>query len=110
MSRARITTLHGFAQRILAEHPIDAGLAPVFEIDEDVEARVRFVERWTQFRDDLFDDGTAAADLLRLHALGLSTERLRDVARMLHQRWDALVGIEFAVPELPKVDLVAITT
>src|SRR5205823_5678529 len=54
IDRATITTLHGFAQRILAEHPLDVGLAPVFEIDDEVRARVRFVERWTQFRDELF--------------------------------------------------------
>src|SRR4051794_23313596 len=52
IDRATITTLHGFAQRILAEHPLDAGLAPIFEIDDDVQSRVRFVERWMQFRDD----------------------------------------------------------
>src|SRR4051794_18261086 len=109
IDRATITTLHGFAQRILAEHPLDAGLAPIFDIDDDVQARVRFVERWTAFRDELFDDETAAADLLRLHALGLSTDRLREVARLLHQRWDALVGVDFPVPPLPTIDLGAIT-
>ncbi|MEY2403330.1 MAG: ATP-dependent helicase/nuclease subunit, partial [Acidimicrobiaceae bacterium] len=56
IDRATITTLHGFAQRILAEHPLDVGLAPVFDIDDEVQARVRFVERWMHFRDDLFDD------------------------------------------------------
>src|SRR2546423_366301 len=95
IDRATITTLHGFAQRILAEHPLDVGLAPVFEIDDDVRARVRFVERWTQFRDELFDDESAATDLLRWHALGFQTDRLRDVARLLHQRWDELVHVEF---------------
>ena len=109
IDRATITTLHGFAQRILAEHPLDVGLAPVFEIDDDVRARVRFVERWTQFRDELFDDETAANDLLRLHALGFQTDRLRDVARLLHQRWDELVGVEFPLPEPPVVDVKPIT-
>src|SRR5436190_13403688 len=71
IDRATITTLHGFAQRILAEHPLDVGLAPVFEIDDDVQSRVNFLERWIRFRDELFDDPAAAADLLHLHALGL---------------------------------------
>ena len=35
IDRATITTLHGFAQRILAENPLDAGLAPMFEIDDE---------------------------------------------------------------------------
>ena len=110
IDRATITTLHGFAQRILAEHPLDVGLAPVFEIDDEVRARVRFVERWTQFRDELFDDETAALDLLRLHALGMYTDRLRDVARLLHQRWDQLVGVEFPVPPPVHVDVTPIIT
>jgi ATP-dependent helicase/nuclease subunit A len=109
IDRATITTLHGLAQRILAEHPLDVGLAPVFDIDDDVQARVRFVERWMRFRDELFDDESAAADLLVFHALGFSTDRLREVARLLHQRWDALVGVEFPVPALPSVDVTAIT-
>ncbi|MEY2451901.1 MAG: ATP-dependent helicase/nuclease subunit [Acidimicrobiaceae bacterium] len=109
IDRATITTLHGFAQRILAEHPLDVGLAPVFEVDDEVQARVRFVERWMRFRDELFEDDTAAADLLILHALGFSTDRLREVARLLHQRWDALVGVEFPIPELPVVDVSGIT-
>ena len=109
IDRATITTLHGFAQRILAEHPLDAGLAPVFEVDDDVRARVRFVERWMRFRDALFDDESAALDLLRLHALGFQTDRLREVARLLHQRWDELVGVEFPVPPPVAVDVSTIT-
>src|SRR3954452_3943432 len=35
IDRATITTLHGFAQRILAEHPLDVGLAPVFEVEDE---------------------------------------------------------------------------
>ena len=108
VDRATITTLHGFAQRILAEHPLDVGLAPVFEIDDEVRARVRFVERWTQFRDELFDDESAAGDLLRLHALGVPTDRLREVARLLHQRWDELVDVEFPMPPPVTIDVAPI--
>ena len=41
-------TLHGFAQRILAEHPLAAGPTH-FEVVDDVEAAVRFDERWSEF-------------------------------------------------------------
>jgi ATP-dependent exoDNAse (exonuclease V) beta subunit len=42
---AALSTLHGFAQRILAEHPLEAGLPPRFEVVDDVEAAVRFEQR-----------------------------------------------------------------
>src|SRR5262245_18019389 len=92
IDHATITTLHGFAQRILAENPLAAGLPPRFEVDDEVRARVRFVERWGAFCDELFVDTEAAGDLLVMHALGLTTRRLRDVANLLHGRWDRLVG------------------
>ena len=105
---ATITTLHGFAYRILAEHALDAGLPPTFEVDDDVRARVRFLERWTRFRDELFDDPSAARDLLVAHALRLTDDHLRALTRLLHDRWDRLVGVEFPVPELPAVDVSSI--
>src|SRR5581483_8981142 len=34
LDTATITTLHGFAYRILAEHALEAGLPPAFEVDD----------------------------------------------------------------------------
>ena len=61
LDAATITTLHGFAHRILREYPLDAGLPPAFEVDDEVHARVRFNERWKRFRDELFTDATSTA-------------------------------------------------
>ncbi len=108
LDTATITTLHGFAHRVLAEYPLDAGLPPAFEVEDDVQARVRFNERWKQFRDELFADSTFARDLLVAHALELRPDALRDLAKLLHDRWDQLVGIDFPVPPLPDVDPVPI--
>ncbi|HEY2815063.1 MAG TPA: UvrD-helicase domain-containing protein [Acidimicrobiales bacterium] len=108
LDTATITTLHGFAHRILAEYPLDAGLPPAFDVDDEVQARVRFNERWLTFRDDLFADPDAARELLVAQALELSTSATRDVARLLHGRWDRLVDVEFAVPPLPEIDVASI--
>jgi ATP-dependent helicase/nuclease subunit A len=105
IDHATITTLHGFAQRILAEHPLAAGLPPRFEVADEVQARVRFVERWNAFCDDLFADPEAAGDLLVVHALGLQMRRLREVANLLHGRWDRLVGVRFDPPPRLPIDL-----
>ncbi|HEX2383724.1 MAG TPA: UvrD-helicase domain-containing protein [Acidimicrobiales bacterium] len=104
LDAATITTLHGFANRILREYPLDAGLPPAFEVEDEVQARVRFNERWKRFRDDLFADPAYGPDLLLGHALWLSPDATCDLARLLHGRWDRLVGIEFASPPLPDVD------
>ena len=45
IDEAVITTLHGFAQRILAEHPVAAHLPPAFEVDEGIPAELEFVQR-----------------------------------------------------------------
>ncbi|MBW3669355.1 MAG: UvrD-helicase domain-containing protein, partial [Actinobacteria bacterium] len=39
---AAIQTLHGFAQRILSTHPVEAGLPPGFEVVGETESSVSF--------------------------------------------------------------------
>ena len=87
---AALSTLHGFAQRILAEHPLEAGLPPRFEVVDDVEAAVRFEERWTQFLDALVADPELEPVLLPALALGVDFDHLRRVARVLHEHYERL--------------------
>ena len=94
IDEAVITTLHGFAQRILAEHPVAAGLPPAFEVDEGIPAELEFVARWSSFVDGLLAD--AELDhVLRVGAtLSLSIPRLGEIARLLKDRWDRLDPVE----------------
>jgi ATP-dependent helicase/nuclease subunit A len=108
IDEASITTIHGFAHRLLTEHAIDAGLPPAFEVEEGVAASLAFAERWRRFCDDLFDDAGAADDLRLAFTLRISLGRLRQVAQALHARWDRLVGVELVRPPLPRPDLSAI--
>ena len=87
---AALSTLHGFAQRILAEHPLEAGLPPRFEVVDDVEAAVRFEERWGQFLDALVADPELEPVLLPALALGVDFDHLRRVARVLHEHYERL--------------------
>lgn len=101
---ATITTLHGFAQRILAEHPLEAGLPPAFEVEEGIPAELAFVERWRGFLDDLLADEELADDLRAAITLGLEPYRLAEVARAFHDRWDRLESSTLADPgPLPAV-------
>ena len=50
LDRAAIGTLHSFAQRILSEYPIEAGLPPRIEVLDEIGSQLVFETRW---RDDL---------------------------------------------------------
>jgi ATP-dependent exoDNAse (exonuclease V) beta subunit len=104
---AALSTLHGFAQRILAEHPLEAGLPPRFEVVDDVEAAVRFEERWGEFLDALVADPELEPVLLPALALGVDFDHLRRVARVLHEHYERLRSAPtVAVPsDRPPVDV-----
>jgi ATP-dependent helicase/nuclease subunit A len=101
IDEAVITTLHGFAQRILAEHPLAAGLPPAFEVDEGIPAELELVERWSAFADELLGDEGLRADLELGFTLGLSLGRLAEVARLAHDRWDRLSTVADAADPGP---------
>jgi ATP-dependent exoDNAse (exonuclease V) beta subunit len=105
---AALTTLHGFAQRILAEHPLEIGLPPGFEVLDDIRARLAFDQRWHAFVDELYADVELEETLLRGLALGVGPDALRDIARHLDDHHDRLTGQHPAVPPLPPVDLVTV--
>jgi len=90
VDEAALTTLHGFAQRILAEHPLEAGLPPGFEVMDDIRARVELEQRWAAFVDQVFDDGSLRDTLLRGLALGMSPGALHGIAFALHDHHDRL--------------------
>ncbi len=67
---AAVTTLHGFARRILADHPFAAGLPAVFEVLDEVRSAIAFDDRWAGTVDTLLADpgrivGGAVASRLR---------------------------------------------
>jgi len=102
---AALSTLHGFAQRILAEHPLEAGLPPHFEVVDDVEAAVRFEERWGEFLDALVADPELEPVLLRSLALGVDFDHLRRVARVLHEHYERLRAVGPVTMSAPVVDV-----
>jgi len=104
VDEAAITTLHGFAQRLLAEHPLEAGLPPAFEVMDEIQASIEFDERWADFVDRLLDDPAAEPVLLRGFATELRLDALRDVAAALADHHDRLEGLALTPPALAPVD------
>ncbi len=102
-----VTTLHGFASRLLGEFPLEAGLPPGFEVEDDTSASVRFDRRWDDLVDDLHADPALRPALARGLALRLPLKRLAEVARVFDDNWDRL-GPPRAPTELAAVDIAPI--
>lgn len=101
---AAIGTLHAFAQRILAEHPVEAGLPPRIEVLDEVSSGVAFDERWSMFRDDLLADPAMERTLLLLFAAGVRAEALRAMAQAFEDNWDLVEDhVPSQAPEPPAV-------
>ena len=88
VDEAALQTLHGFANRILSSHPVEAGLPPGFSVRDATEVEVAFEARWRRFLVDLQRDPDVGPPLRAAVSLGLSVDNLRDVARSLHDAWD----------------------
>ncbi|HTK67707.1 MAG TPA: UvrD-helicase domain-containing protein [Pseudonocardia sp.] len=91
LDQAAIGTLHAFAQRILTEHPVEAGIPPLIEVLDEVGSSVAFDERWNGLQTDLLDDETIARPLLMAMAAGMKPAHLRSLALALGRDWD-LIG------------------
>ncbi|OJF14219.1 UvrD-helicase domain-containing protein [Couchioplanes caeruleus] len=101
LDKAAIGTLHSFAQRILGEHPIEAGLPPLVEILDEVTSGVAFDNRWTTLRADLLDDPELADTLLLAMAAGMRLDDLRALTMAFTANWDLITDRVLAAPGDP---------
>ena len=98
IDEAAITTLHGFAQRILAERPIAAGLPPAFEVEEGIAAELEALERWSAFVGDLLAEPELEPLLKLATTLGLRFDRLHEIAQRMKERWHQVQAPPGPVP------------
>jgi ATP-dependent helicase/nuclease subunit A len=94
---AAISTLHGFASRLLGEFAVAAGLPPRVRVLDEVSSQLAHEERWERFVDGLYDNADLEHVLTRAALVGVSLEpqyqghaTLKDVAAELNQNWDRL--------------------
>ena len=85
---AAIGTLHAFAQRLLAENPIEVELPPRIEILDEVTSDVQFEQRWATYQDHLLEDPAMERTLLLLFATGVKPAALRALAVEFDRNWD----------------------
>lgn len=102
LDAAAICTLHAFAQRLLTDFPIEAGLPPRVQVTDEIASAVAFDERWREFHDRLLDDPANEETVLYALACGVKLDRLRNLAEVLSANWDLLDRVPPA-PPLPEV-------
>jgi ATP-dependent helicase/nuclease subunit A len=106
LDRAAIGTLHAFAQRILNEHPIEAGLPPRVQVLDEISSQVAFEARWEQFVDGLLEDPAMERPLRLLFASGARLRHLHDVALAFDDNWDLVLDrIDTPAPAVPPIDV-----
>jgi ATP-dependent helicase/nuclease subunit A len=106
---AAIGTLHSFAQRILMEHPIEAGLPPSIDLLDEVGSSVAFEERWSEVQRALLDDNEMAEPILLGLAAGMTFKHVRSLTRMLGGDWDLIPQRALAGP-VEQVQVLDLTT
>ncbi len=100
---AVLTTLHGFAARILSEASLEAGLPPGFSVADTGSGTADAERSWSDFLDRLLDDQAIREHLLCGLTLGLKLGDLNAVATALGASWDRLRTRPLAVVKLPPV-------
>jgi ATP-dependent exoDNAse (exonuclease V) beta subunit len=88
LDEAAISTIHGFCQRLLAEHPIEAGLPPRIEILDEVRQSLAWRDHWPEVLDRLGED-PGMRRLFGLAALiGVTPVHLEAMAKEVGEEWD----------------------
>ena len=102
---AAISTLHGFASRLLGEFAVDAGLPPRVHVLDEVSSQLAQEQRWERFVDALYDDPANEDVLVRAALVGVALEprypgqaTLKDVAAEFSQNWDRIEVMAHDVP------------
>ncbi|MDE2801834.1 MAG: UvrD-helicase domain-containing protein [Chloroflexota bacterium] len=105
MDAASIQTLHSFAQSLLRERPLEAGLPPGFEMLDAVQADIRFQEAWEEWLDEALDSDDLGPMLARALHLGLRLEQLRQVAAALEDDYDLVEGTPIPIAPEPTLTI-----
>ncbi|MGA8296247.1 MAG: UvrD-helicase domain-containing protein [Acidimicrobiales bacterium] len=90
---ASLTTIHGFAQRILAEHPLAARLPLRFNVFDEIEYDFAFDRRFRDVIDDLVADDERGLLVAAALAVDISLSTLSELAAEVDSKWDRFLEI-----------------
>ena len=105
MDAASIQTLHSFAQSLLRELPLEAGLPPGFEMLDPIEADLRFQQEWDQWLDESLASVELGPKLARALHVGLNLDQLRRVASALNDDYDLVADASIAEAPEPTLTI-----
>jgi ATP-dependent helicase/nuclease subunit A len=88
IDEAAISTIHGFARRLLGRYPIDVGLPPRFEVYDEVRQSIAWREVWSSALDHFYEDAGGSFLFATALLLGLSPWHLERLASAVSQAWD----------------------
>ncbi|HEV8064552.1 MAG TPA: UvrD-helicase domain-containing protein, partial [Acidimicrobiales bacterium] len=97
---ARISTIHGWCHRLLAEHPVEAGLPPRFEVLDEVGQSLAWRSQWSAALDRFGEDPGTMALFSLASALGLTPRHLSDLAAAAGRDWHRC-GVD--LPDVPAI-------
>ena len=100
---AAFSTLHGFALRLLTDHPIEAGLPPGFGVVDEITSTLDFDESWRVFLGRVGDDLSLLDLQERAAAMGIELRHFAGVARAFGDNWDLLERIDPQPPVLSDI-------
>lgn len=104
LDTAAIGTLHSFAQRLLTERAVEAGIPPRIEVIDEVASSVASDERWAAFVQRLLSDPDSVMPLRICRAVGVELQHLRTLGRRFEQNWDLLADrLDEQPPPLPSL-------
>ena len=101
---AAITTLHGFAARLLTDAPLEAGLPPDFRVLDAVRASIDRDAWWRTLLDNWYADETLAGVWRTGLTLDLNPAYLKEVLASFDGNWDLLAGHPVTVPPMPALN------
>ena len=104
LDSANISTLHSFAQQILTEHALAAGLPLRFELLDEVASWAEFMNSWEEFLLALEDEHSFA--FLLGEEMGIRTEVLKNISRQFRDNWDLLEGYNAQKPQMPAMNAI----
>jgi ATP-dependent helicase/nuclease subunit A len=96
---ASFQTIHAFARKLLAAHPLQTGLPPEFDVLDETEEALDAREHVRRLLDAIEgEEPEVRRPLVMAYAMGLQPKHVRELALQFARDWDRLRAAELVAP------------